>query len=109
MNIVSVYFGANTAIEDFPEPVTAAARPYDRPLKLADVARELGLPASDAEARDAGLKCSAGELASVIKVSDRLRTLGLAPLMNQDSITRNQWEKVFGHVSRELGIGIPIK
>ena len=31
---------ANTAIEDFPEPVTAAARPYDRPLKLADVARE---------------------------------------------------------------------
>lgn len=96
-------------VDVFPEPINAASRSYGRPLKLADVTRELGLPASGEAARAAGLKCSSGELISVIKFSDRLRLeLGLGPLCEQNSVPRPQWENVYGRVARELGVGKPI-
>jgi len=97
-----------TPVESFPEPITAAARPYDRPLKLADLARELGLPASAEASQAAGLTCSAGEFATIIKFSERLRQLGLGPVGQGASLTRAQWEKVFGRVARELKIGTPV-
>ena len=96
-----------TPVESFPEPITVAARPYDRPLKLADVARELGLPSTEAHAKTTGIKTTASDLAATIKSSDRLRQLGLGPLGSQDSLTRAQLENVFGRVARELGVGIP--
>jgi serine/threonine protein kinase len=100
---------ATTSVEEFPEPITSVARPYDRTVKLADVARELGLPADAEAARSAGLKCSAAELATVIGNSSQLRDkLGLGPLADGDSLPRKAWENVFGRTARELGLGSPL-
>lgn len=98
----------NKRVDEFPEPITICAKPYDRSVKLVDIARELGLPTDAAVAKSAGLSCSAGELAAAIKFNDSLRRIGLLPVSQGDSLTRKQWETVFGSVAREVGLGTPI-
>lgn len=93
----------------FPEPITAVSKLYDRPLKLADTARELGLPETAEVARENGIKATASEFATVIKFSERLRSLELQPLTTGESLTRTQWERAFQPTARELGTGTPIQ
>ena len=94
-------------ITDFPDSVTLVARHYDRQLKLADVARELGLPESPEVANKLGVP-SAGELGTAIKVSDGLRRANLTPLATGETIPRGTWEKSFGRAARELKLGLPL-
>ena len=91
----------------FPEPVTKAARAYDQALSIEDVARELGLPGDMAKAQELGVP-AAGELATVIRISDVMRRLNLAPLAVGESVPRDVWEQAFGRVARELKLGLPI-
>jgi hypothetical protein len=95
-------------ITEFVEPVTAASKRYDRPVELADVARELGLPVKQADATANKIKATAGELATAIKFSETLRRLELEALTVSEPLTRQQWEKVFGSTARELGVGLPL-
>ena len=95
-------------ITELVEPVTATSKRYDRPVVLADVARELGLPDKLAEARKNRIKATAGELATAIKFSKNLNRLGLVALTVGEPLTRKQWERVFGRTARELGIGVPL-
>ena len=94
-------------ITDFPDSVTLVARHYDRQLKLADVARELGLPESPEVANKLGVP-SAGELGTAIKVSDGLRRANLTPLATGETIPRETWEKSVGRAARELKLGLPL-
>lgn len=95
-------------ITEFVEPITAASKRYDRPVELADVARELGLPEKQEDAMAHKIKATAGELTTAIKFSETLRRLGLNALTAGEPLTRKQWEKVFGSTARELGIGLPL-
>jgi hypothetical protein len=92
---------------DFPEPVTQMSERYFRRLSLDDVARELGLPKSPEKAEQLGLYHQ-GELATVIKVSNEMQRLGLAPLATGEQIARDAWENAYRRTARELKLGIPI-
>ena len=102
--------GANDKrpVIEFPEPITAVAKVYDRPVSLADVARELGLPKDAADAKAQGIRATAAELATVIKFSESLRRLELLPLTVGEPLTRPQWEQAFSSASRELRLGIAV-
>jgi mono/diheme cytochrome c family protein len=100
--------GDQRKLTDFPEPVTRAAKDYDRPLSVADVARELGLPQSEEQSRALGVP-RADELATAIKISDSLRRVGLAPLATGETIPREVWEQAFPRAARELKLGIPLE
>lgn len=92
-----------------PEPVTDVSKRYDRDLAVADVARELGLPADRQAAEKEGVRVSADELSTAIRVTDQLRRLELAPLAGGERIKRSQWERNNQRASRELGLGIPFQ
>ena len=89
-------------IRDFPEPIGAVARRYQKDLGLADAARELGLD----DPRD---------LAAAIRSSSRLRTMGLGPLARGEVIKRAVWDSLETHLStfqraaRELERGTPLR
>jgi mono/diheme cytochrome c family protein len=93
----------------FPEPITDVSKRYDRDVDIGTVARELGLPADREAAKKAGVRVSADELATVLRVSDGLRALELAPLAGSEKIKRGQWEKYNQRTSRELGLGLPFQ
>lgn len=101
--------GKPRGLADFPEPITYVSKRYDVDLEAADVARELGLPADRAAAEKAGVNVAADELATVIRASDDMRRLELAPLANGGAIKRNQWEQANQRVSRTLGLGLPFQ
>jgi serine/threonine-protein kinase len=92
-----------------PEPITDVSKRYDLNLAVADVARELGLPANRAAAELAGLPVAAGELPTAIRTSNALRRLDLGPLAAGERIKRSQWEGTNQRVSREMGLGIPFQ
>lgn len=92
-----------------PEPITDVSKRYDVDLELADVAREIGLPADRAAAERAGVPVAAAEFATAIRASDQLRRLELAPLATGGAIKRSQWEQVNQRVIRELGLGLPFQ
>lgn len=101
--------GDDRPVTDFPEPITLVAKVYDRPVSLDDVARELGLPKDVADAETAGIKATAGDLATVIKFSESLRRRELLPLTVGEPLTRTQWERAFGGTARELGLGLTLR
>jgi serine/threonine-protein kinase len=92
-----------------PEPITDVSKRYDLNLSVADVARELGLPADRPAADKAGLPVAAAELPTAIRTSASLRRLELAPLAEGERIKRAQWERANQRVSRELGLGLPFQ
>jgi len=92
-----------------PEPITDVSKRYDLNLAVADVARELGLPADRTAAEQAGLPVAAAELPTVIRASDDLGRLELAPLVAGERIKRSQWERANQRVSRQLRLGIPFQ
>jgi mono/diheme cytochrome c family protein len=89
-------------IRDFPEPIGAVARRYQKDLGLADAARELGLDDPNG-------------LAAAIRSSSRLRTMGLGPLARGEVIKRAVWDSLETHLStfqraaRELERGTPLR
>jgi serine/threonine-protein kinase len=93
---------AGKPIEDFPEPVGTIARKYEQRLNLIDVACE----------------CLAEEpavLKGAIQGNPELRSeLGLGPLVNNEKISRNNWETREGLISpaqslmQKLGLGTPM-
>lgn len=93
---------AQKPIEDFPEPVGTIARKYEQRLSLADIACE----------------CLAQEpavLKGAILGNPELRSeLGLGPLVNDEKITRNNWETREAVISpaqqlmQKLGLGTPM-
>jgi len=92
-----------------PEPVSDVSRRYQRELALADVARDLGLPATAAEAEAAGIAASAESLKAVILSNEQFRQLELNPLTAGEPIPREQLEQVFARVVRQLkGVGAPL-
>jgi mono/diheme cytochrome c family protein len=95
-------------LDAFPEPVTRASKDYERPLTVEDVARELGLPLTEEQSRSAGVP-RADELATVIKVSDEMRRLGLARLSTGETVPREVWEQAFQEAAHELKLGIPLE
>ncbi len=92
---------------NFPEPITQVADRYFRRLSIDDVARELGLPTSPETAQRLGVYRS-DELATVIKVSNEMSRLGLAPLATGEQIARDAWEQAYRRTARELKLGIPL-
>lgn len=96
-------------LADLPEPITDVSKRYDIDLELADVARELGLPADRAAAERAGVNVAADELPTAIRASEQLRRLELAPLATGGAIRRVQWEQANQRASRELGLGLPLQ
>ena len=95
-------------VRNFAEPVTTISMRHDKKLTLIDVARELGLPADAAAAREKGIRGTASELGTIIKFSESLRRYELLPLTVDQPITRKQWESAYRAVARELGVGIPL-
>lgn len=92
-----------------PEPVSDVSRRYQRELALSDVARDLGLPATAAEAEAAGIAASAELLKAVILSNEQFRQLELNPLTAGEPIPREQFEQVFARVVRQLkGVGAPL-
>jgi serine/threonine protein kinase/mono/diheme cytochrome c family protein len=86
---------------DFPEPVSAVARAFQRDLGPDEAAGELGL-------------ADAARLRTIIGGNPRLRRLGLGPLADGRRIKRAVWEsKEFGttpfqEAALELGLGTPL-
>lgn len=92
---------ADTPIEQFPEPVSATAKLFQRDLQLEDVAAELGLESIEF-------------LKLTIQKQPELKRLGLGVLVDGGAIKREHWEtvgtdgdSVFQKVSRIFGF-IPI-
>lgn len=86
---------ADKSIEDFPDPITKSAKRYLRNVTVEEAARELGIDAR--------------ELQILATRLPRLRQYGIANFGNDaGSVSRENWEKVYGSISRELGIGTPI-
>lgn len=88
-------------LKDFPEPVGVLARQYIlKELTVVDAALELGL-------EDATL------LYAAIKTNDRLRQLGLRPLITGATIKRETWESLerfispYQEVANTLELGTP--
>lgn len=87
-------------IEEFPEPIGAIARLYLKDLGPEEIASELGMESVD-------------ELKKSIKLNPKLRELGLAPLINDNTIKRDVWHSLesflslFQRVANELEIGTP--
>jgi mono/diheme cytochrome c family protein len=94
-------------IADFAEPVTRTARRYILNVDLVEAARELGLPATRAEAEPLGLRSQ--EDLSVLGEIRLFKELGLANWNNGGTISRENWEKAFGRVAREFKLGTPIR
>lgn len=92
------------AIADFPDPISKVANIYRQEISLADAARELGLPATNEEARELGTK-SALEFAVICKTV-QMSKYGLDLLTIEDgSISRDVWEKAYPRVVFELELG----
>ncbi|MCA9052382.1 MAG: hypothetical protein KDA75_01030 [Planctomycetaceae bacterium] len=88
-------------IEDFPEPVGSIARKYEQRLSLTDVACECLVENPDL-------------LKGMLMGNQQLRSqLGLGPLVNDEKISRNNWETRDSVVSpqqqvmQQLGFGTP--
>jgi serine/threonine-protein kinase len=94
-------------ITEFPEPVTKAAKDYDRLLSIEDVARELGLPESPEKAQKLSIP-HAAELAGIFKTA-AFRRLGLSPLASGETLAREVWEKALQAAVLELKLGVPIE
>jgi hypothetical protein len=92
----------NKEIRGFPEPIGAIAKVYLKDLHLEEVARELDYQ---------DLK----ELTILIKSNNRLKVLGLRPLLQGAGIKRDLWESLKGpqslyqKVARELEKGTPYR
>jgi serine/threonine-protein kinase len=93
---------ANKPIEEFPEPVGTIARKYEQRLSLLDVACEC-------------LVEDPAILKGAILGNPELRSeLGLGPLVNNEKISRNNWETREGLISpaqtlmQKLGLGTPM-
>ncbi|MEZ6089566.1 MAG: hypothetical protein R3C05_16365 [Pirellulaceae bacterium] len=87
---------ATKPIEEFPDPITRVSNRYLLDLTVDAAARELG----QADA-------------SAIRAMSQLRVfkdLGLGNWANDGGeISRENWERAYGKVARELNIGIPIR
>ncbi|QDU35962.1 hypothetical protein Mal4_02450 [Maioricimonas rarisocia] len=87
-------------LQSFPEPVSAVVSRYQADLGPEAVAAELWLK-------------NPTELQRLVENSSRLRTLGLGPLAQGDTIKRQSWDALSGGVSTfqlsagELDIGTP--
>jgi serine/threonine-protein kinase len=89
---------------DFPEPIGALARDYQRDLGPNEVAAELGL--DDPKA-----------LAGMVRANPRLGEKGLAPLLRDAAIKRAHWDSLlegrfnsrFQQVAGELELGSPFR
>lgn len=90
-------------IIQFPEPITLAARFYDRKLTLADAARELGLPDSTRRAEELNLPTSQ-EFAPIVRYTATMRQLQVHPLGHGQRIGRDVWEAAFPRAAQELGL-----
>ena len=96
-----------TTFDTYADPVTKLAKIYYRDVGIEDVARELGLPENEEDARKMGLK-SVSELKFMAGLK-QFQELGMAGLAQDDgTITRPAWERAFGRVAREVGCGIPV-
>ena len=85
---------SNAPIESFPDPITKSARAYFRELGPETAAVELGITLEKLKA-----------IASL----PRFRDLGIGNFANGGKISRENWERVYGRVARELGLGVPIR
>jgi hypothetical protein len=92
----------------FVEPVTLAAKYYDRDLRIEDAARELGLPFDLAHAEQIGATITAPELGTFVKASDVMRRLSLDRLAAGEPLPREVWEEAFQRAARELRMGVPM-
>jgi len=92
-----------------PEPISNVSRRYQRELSLADVARDLGLPPTAAEAREAGIGVSAESLEAAILANEQFRQMELFPLAAGEPIPRDQFERVFARIVRQIkGLRSPL-
>lgn len=83
-----------TALSAQSEPVNSAARRFNAELSTARAAAEAGL--------------ELGEFQRRLRSSGRLVATGFGQLLVVDGgVKRDAWERSFGEVSRELGIGEP--
>ena len=96
------------AISNWVEPIQAASKRYGRPVKLEDIARELGLPEDSKVAEESGIFATESELRTAIKFSRELRRSQLQPLLKQQSIPRSHWETEYPSTAMELGLGTPL-
>lgn len=98
---VQVEEEADRDIEQFPEPVGAIARFYQRDLDIHTVASELGI--SDVE-----------ELRKTIQSNDQLKQIGIGVLGESGKIKRSDWESREAFISpmqetmRILKLGTPL-
>ena len=98
---VQVNEEADRDIEQFPEPVGAIARFYQRDLDIHTVAAELGI--EDVE----GLR-------KMIQLNDQLKQIGMGPLGESGKIKRSDWESREAFISpmqetmRILKLGTPL-
>ena len=96
-----------TGFVDFHDPVTKLSKMYGRDINIYDVALELGLPGSEAEAEARGMKTV--EQLKFMCGLKQFENLGLASLAQEGgTITRLAWENAYGRVAREMGSGIPV-
>lgn len=78
------------------EPINALARRFEAELTLAQAAAEVGLEAREFQER--------------LRWNTRLNALGLGQLLSPNSgIKRDVWERHFGDVARELGVGTTLQ
>ncbi|WP_417744172.1 transcriptional regulator [Rosistilla oblonga] len=96
---LQIHEATDTAITEFPEPISTVAKWYDQDMSLADVAAELGF--EDATA-----------LAPTIQYNQKLKDLGLAPLASDSTIPRRMWDtqqespsSIFQRTAVALGVG----
>lgn len=83
-------------IEDFPDPVTRVANRYLLDVTVETAAREIGKPNADA--------------IRALSTTRSFKELGLANWANQGGVVaRENWERAYGKLAREMGIGVPIR
>jgi serine/threonine-protein kinase len=94
---------AKTLIRDFPEPIGAVARAYQKDLGPDEVSADLGY--NDPK-----------ELTARIRANTRLREIDLAPLLRNAPLKRTEWDSLdgrflsrFQEVARELELGTPFR
>lgn len=91
---------ANKDIKSFPEPIGTIARYYQKDLEFDDVVSELGIEDTK-------------EFQILIKANNKLRELGLGPLLQGASIKRSHWQTLekslspFQQSAAEMQIGTP--
>ena len=96
-----------TTFDTYADPVTKLAKIYYQDVTLEDVARELGLPENEEQAKQLGMK-TVSEL-KLLAGMPQFQKLGLASLAQDGgTITRPAWERAYSRVAREMGCGIPV-